>query len=73
MDYMHLDEAIEVLEKIRRNEIEVVEIGPVDVPSPFAHNIVVHGYSDVVLMEDMRKLLRRLHERVLEKLRGSFE
>jgi ATP-dependent Lhr-like helicase len=73
MDYMHLDEAIEVLEKIWRNEIEVVEIGPVDVPSPFAHNIVVHGYSDVVLMEDMRKLLRRLHERVLEKLRGSFE
>lgn len=68
MDYMHLDEAIEILEKIRSGEIGVVEIGPLDVPSPFAHSIVVHGYSDVVLMEDMRKLLRRLHEKVLEKL-----
>uniref|UniRef100_A0A7C2FG80 ATP-dependent helicase n=1 Tax=Thermosphaera aggregans TaxID=54254 RepID=A0A7C2FG80_9CREN len=73
MDYMHLDEAIEIIEKIRSGEIEVVEIGPFDVPSPFAHSIVVHGYSDVVLMEDMRKLLRRLHEKVLEKLSGNFE
>lgn len=68
MDYMHLDEAIEVLKRIRSGEIEVQMIGPVDVPSPFAHSIVVHGYSDVVLMEDVRKLLMRLHERVIEKL-----
>ncbi len=69
-DYMHIDAAKEVLEKVRRNEIEVKMIGPNPVPSPFAHNIVVHGYSDVVLMEDMRKLLAKLHEQVIEYLRS---
>lgn len=71
MDYMHLDEAVDILKKIKSNEIEVNLIGPFDVPSPFAHNIVVHGYSDVVLMEDFRKMLMRLHEKVVEKLRSS--
>lgn len=69
MDYMHVDEAIEVLKAVRRGDIEVVQIGPYDVPSPFAHSIVVHGYTDVVLMEDVRKLIARLHEKVLERLK----
>lgn len=70
MDYMHVDEAIRVLEDVRKGEIEVKSIGPLEVPSPFAHSIVVHGYTDVVLMEDMRKLLARLHDLVIEKLRA---
>lgn len=68
VDYMHIDEAIEVLRKIRNGEIAIAVIGPNDVPSPFAHNIVLHGYSDVVLMEDMRKMLSQLHKKVIEKL-----
>ncbi|MEM4810197.1 MAG: ATP-dependent helicase, partial [Desulfurococcaceae archaeon] len=71
MDYMHVDEAIEVLSAIKRGEIEVKAIGPLDAPTPFAHSIVVHGYSDVVLMEDMRKLLARLHDMVMSKLTKS--
>ncbi|MEL9909388.1 MAG: ATP-dependent helicase [Desulfurococcus sp.] len=71
MDYMHIDEAIEVLSKVRNGEIEVALLGPLDVPSPFAHSIVVHGYSDVVLMEDMRRMLIRLHELVKERLSSS--
>ncbi|MEZ0393519.1 MAG: ATP-dependent helicase [Desulfurococcaceae archaeon] len=69
-DFMHVDEAEDVLSKVRAGEIEVRVFGPVDVPSPFAHSIVVHGYSDVVLMEDMRKMLARLHDLVIERLRG---
>ncbi|MEM4718025.1 MAG: ATP-dependent helicase, partial [Desulfurococcaceae archaeon] len=69
MDYMHVDEAIKVLEWVKNNEIKVELIGPLDVPTPFAHSIVVHGYTDVVLMEDMRKLIARLHDLVMEKLR----
>jgi len=68
MDYMHIDEAVEILENVKKGEIEVAIIGPVDVPSPFAHSIVVHGYSDIVLMEDMRKMLIRLHELVKQRL-----
>lgn len=70
MDYMHIDEAIRVLEAVQRGEIKVEIIGPLDVPTPFAHSIVVHGYTDVVLMEDMRRLLARLHDLVLEKLKS---
>ncbi|MEM0002432.1 MAG: ATP-dependent helicase [Desulfurococcaceae archaeon] len=69
MDYMHVDEAIKVIEGVKKGEIEVKSIGPLDVPTPFAHSIVVHGYTDVVLMEDMRRLLARLHDLVLEKLK----
>ena len=69
VDYMHVDEAIKVLEAVRRGEIDVKSIGPLDVPSPFAHSIVVHGYTDVVLMEDMRRMLARFHELVVQKLK----
>jgi ATP-dependent Lhr-like helicase len=68
VDYMHIDEALQVLSAVKSGDIEVAAIGPLDTPSPFAHSIVVHGYTDVVLMEDMRKLLARLHEMVLKKL-----
>ncbi|ADI32204.1 ATP-dependent helicase [Staphylothermus hellenicus] len=68
-DYMHIEAAKEVLDNVRKGNIKITVIGPNNVPSPFSHSIVVHGYSDVVLMEDMRKLLRLLHERVIEYLK----
>ncbi|WP_440059538.1 ATP-dependent helicase [Thermogladius sp. 4427co] len=68
-DYMHIDEAAKILEWVRNGDVEVRLFGPVDVPSPFAHSIVVHGYSDVVLMEDMRRMLAALYDRVVEKLK----
>jgi ATP-dependent Lhr-like helicase len=69
MDYMHVDEALKILEAVKNGEIEVKSIGPLDIPTPFAHSIVVHGYTDVVLMEDMRRLLARLHDLVVERLK----
>ncbi len=72
MDYMHIDEAVEVLRAVQRGDIEVKLIGPLDVPSPFAHHIVVHGYSDVVLMEDMRRLLAKLHDMVVERIKSRL-
>jgi len=72
MDYMHIDEAIEVLRAVHRGDIKVKLIGPLDVPSPFAHHIVVHGYSDVVLMEDMRRLLAKLHDMVVERIKSKI-
>lgn len=41
---------------------------PLEVPSPFTHEIILLGYSDVVLMEDRKKLLQYLHESVMRKL-----
>ena len=70
-DYMDIKRAIEVVSKVRSGEIEVKVVGPFSVPSPFAHNILIKEYSDVVLAEDKRKLLRELHDKVIEFLRNK--
>jgi len=67
-DYMNVDEAEKVLKWIEEGVIEVRIFEAPEIPSPFSHNIVAHGYSDIVLMEDRRKLLLRLYEAVLSKM-----
>ena len=67
-DYMDIRAAATVLEWIRSGRVRVELRGPLPYPSPFAHSIVVRGYSDVVLMEDKRKLLNLLRERILQLL-----
>jgi len=58
-DYMDVEHAKEVLRGIEEGRIKVVELPELDVPSPFAYNIVLEGLSDVVLMEDKRLLMLR--------------
>src|SRR3989475_736902 len=59
------------LKSLRRREageIAVVESAFPSLPSPFAHNVVLQGVSDLVLMEDRSALLRELHRKVLERV-----
>ena len=65
-DFMDLEHAVEVLKRVERGEIEVKVFKSPGVPSPFAHGIVAWGYSDVVLMEDKKRLIAKLHQRVKE-------
>jgi hypothetical protein len=37
-------------------------------PSPFAFNLVAVGATDVVMMDDRKALIRRMHERVMALL-----
>ena len=67
-DYMNVDEAEKVLKWIEEGIVEAKIFEAPGIPSPFSHNIVAHGYSDIVLMEDRRKLLLRLYEAVLSKM-----
>jgi ATP-dependent Lhr-like helicase len=69
-DYMDIKNAARVLEWIEKGHVSVEVVGPLEYPSPFAHHLVARSYSDVVLMEDRRKLLQRLHESVLRALQG---
>ena len=63
-DSMDLENAIDYISKIGREvELKIIRI---PYPSPFSFNLYVLGEEDVVLMEDKRKILRELHERVLE-------
>jgi len=65
-DYMDIRNAERVLAWIREGRVRVEVRGPLPVPSPFAHSIVVRGHSDVVLMEDRKALLALLHRKILE-------
>jgi len=67
-DYMDIENAKQVLRWIREGSVEVAYFGATPVPSPFAHHVVVRGYSDIVLMEDRKRLLLELHRRVMELL-----
>jgi ATP-dependent Lhr-like helicase len=68
-DYMDYRRAAETLRRVQSGEVKVVKFGPTDTPSPFAHNILIKEYSDVVLAADKRNLLRDLHEKVVEYLK----
>ncbi len=70
-DLMDIDNAVQVLEWIREGNIKVEIKGPLPVPSPMAHHLVVRGYSDVVLMEDRRRILAMLHDRIMQLIKDS--
>jgi len=66
-----LEHAKQVLETIESGERPLKFSGYGDAPSPFSHNVLLAGISDVVLMEDRSALLRQLHRKVLAKVLGS--
>lgn len=68
-DAMDIENAVDYLSKIG-NEIEVI-ITRVPYPSPFGLNLYVMGEEDVVLMEDRRKVLKEIHEKILAYLSAN--
>jgi len=66
-DAMDLRHAEEIIDKIDRGEIKY-KTKDSDIPSPFAHNLVVQDKSDAVVMEDKKKRLQKLHKQVLDKI-----
>ena len=70
-DYMDLTNALIVLDKLSNGQF-TYEITPLsDIPSPFAHGIVLLGISDIVQISDRSALLRELHQQVLAKVFGK--
>jgi ATP-dependent Lhr-like helicase len=70
-DYMDIKRAKIVIDKVRRGEIEIVELGPLEVPTPFAQLIAVESLSDVIFMEDRMKVLRDFERRIKEMLHAG--
>jgi ATP-dependent Lhr-like helicase len=60
LDIKHLKEVINIF---RNREANIINIA-VDVPSPFAHNLVISGSSDVVLANSKKELLREFYSRI---------
>ncbi len=70
-DVMDIKNAKDILGSIESGEVRVKALEYTSAPSPFAHNAILAGISDMVLMEDRGALLRELHRRVLSKVMGS--
>jgi len=66
-DAMDLNHAKEVVQGLENEEVEfsVVES---DIPSPFSHNLLLQGSTDVMKMEDKKERLQKLHEQVMDRI-----
>jgi ATP-dependent Lhr-like helicase len=69
-DVMDIRNAALVLKNVEDGSMRLSGEGFASTPSPFGHNVVLAGISDVVLMEDRSALLKELHRRVLAKVMG---
>ena len=66
-DLMDITNAKNVIKDIEDKRIEV-KIFQTRIPSPFAFNLVLEGYVDIMKMEDKVEFLRRMHHLVLAKI-----
>jgi hypothetical protein len=69
-DVMDIENATKVLQGIEDGTIKLVEI-ETKIPSPFALNLALMGYMDVLRIEDKYEFLRRMHEQILAKISGK--
>ncbi len=66
-DFMDLDNAKLILNKIEKKEIKIKEI-TTTIPSPFAFNLILEGYIDILKMEDRQEFLRKMHNMVKARI-----
>jgi ATP-dependent Lhr-like helicase len=68
-DLMDIKNTEKVLKAIEEGRIAIKEI-ETRIPSPFAFNLALQGYMDILKIEDKHEFLRRMHEMVLAKIGG---
>ncbi len=66
-DLMDIDNAKKVLKGIESKKIKIEEIH-LDMPSPFAFNLVLMGKVDLMKIDDKIEFLRRMHQNILAKV-----
>ncbi|MEK6914353.1 MAG: ATP-dependent helicase, partial [Nanoarchaeota archaeon] len=66
-DLMDINNAKLVLKLIKDNKIELESIH-LKLPSPFALNLIMQGYSDLMKIEDKFKFLKRMHEEIIKEI-----
>ncbi len=66
-DLMDISNTENVIRGIEDKKIKVEEIYT-DIPSPFAFNLVIQGYTDILRMDDKHEFLKRMHRMVLAKI-----
>ncbi len=71
-DLMDIQNTELILKRIENDEIKIKEINTT-LPSPFAFNLVLQGYLDILKFEDKIKFLRNMHTLVLAKIGKEHE
>jgi ATP-dependent Lhr-like helicase len=66
-DLMDIQHAQMVVKAIEEGLIEIKKID-VSTPSPFAFNLFLQGYTDILKMEDRLAFIKRMHERVMQQI-----
>lgn len=66
-DILDIERAKLVLDWLRDGKVKVETIAT-EIPSPFAHNLIVLGEADVILMEDRKKRLLELHDAIMRRI-----
>ena len=70
-DYMDISAAKDFLRKVESGEYRFFVLERSNVPSPFSFKMLAWGSSDVILMEDRRKLILKLHQKLIQFLRNK--
>jgi ATP-dependent Lhr-like helicase len=66
-DFMDIKNAEHIIELIRTEKLKILEIST-KIPSPFAFNLMVSSYTDIIKVEDKTEFLKRMHQMVLAKI-----
>jgi len=71
-DLMDIENTKKILKLIEDKKIRVEEIST-KLPSPFAFNLVLEGFTDVLKIEERIEFLRRMHQQIMEKIKEKVE
>ncbi|MFH1440029.1 MAG: ATP-dependent helicase [Candidatus Woesearchaeota archaeon] len=66
-DLMDLDNARKVIQEIEEGKIVIKEIDT-KIPTPFAFNLALMGYVDVLKIDEKTEFLKRMHQMVKAKI-----
>ncbi|MBD3252376.1 ATP-dependent helicase [Candidatus Pacearchaeota archaeon] len=69
-DLMDIKNAKQVIKWIKNKDIEIKKINT-KLPSPFALNLVLQGYSDLLKVEDRIEFLKRMHAAVIKEIKEN--
>jgi len=66
-DLMDVKNTQSIIERIKTKKIIIKEINT-KIPSPFAFQLVIQGYNDILKIDDKLDFLKRMHQLVLAKI-----
>ena len=67
-DLMDIENTTKVLEGIEKKMILLKETHT-SMPSPFAFNLILQGFTDIMKIEDKIEFIKRMHEQVMAKIK----